>query len=372
MIGQWIGEFKGNNNNDGFVTLNLEMADNNYKGEAILLSNIPTLPHLHADISISAQKRDSNKFKGELSNFSPINPITLSPIMRNEEWLVIRQAYPNAILPKNGKIQGTINNETINGEWKTDISSSGTFKADISRGQLSSCPSKNMSWGNFKKFISNLKNKKNYIFRGQSSPLKLRTSFHRAGRYNFKRYALEDVRILHKYICAETGRNFNLFDPKEHGALLYLAQHHGYPTPLLDWSHSPYIAAYFAFLKVNQDTNQNVKVFIFDKFSWNNDNPKVENINSPFLSLTLLDLLAIDNKRPIPQQSITMFSNVDDIERYINLLEIKNKKKYLQVIEIPISEKKEALDDLYQMGVTASALFPGIDGICQTLKEQCF
>jgi hypothetical protein len=173
------------------------------------------------------------------------------------------------------------------------------------------------------------------------------------------------------------GHVFNLSIPDENGAFFNLVQHHGYPTPLLDWTYSPYVAAFFAYHRLKNSEAANacesdkVRVFMFDQKQWQTNFNQLKKVTLCRPHLSIIEFIAIENERLVPQQSVSSVTNIDDIETYVRSLE-HSEIRYLSIIDLPVRERPRVMRELSIMGITAGSLFPGIDGTCEALREQNF
>jgi hypothetical protein len=185
----------------------------------------------------------------------------------------------------------------------------------------------------------------------------------------------QDVPALHRHLSGLTTHRFNLVDPLDYAAFLNLVQHHGYPTPILDWTRSPFVAAYFAYKDLRHSdlgADDKVRILCLDANGWMGSNERAQVLMPAFLHMTLLEPLTMNNPRALPQQSVSTVTNIDDLESFISAAERRDGESYLTAIDLPASERRLVMQDLALMGITAGSLFPGLDGACLQLKERFF
>ncbi len=367
MKGQWVGSYMGTNN--GQIVVNLDELENHFEGVAYLFDSQMDLP---ATVATIKTPNKASKFDLAI----PLAPVDNSTgNLLNPEEFVAR--YPNVILPTSASTHWEKTTNGLNVSWQTNIGTSGTTylpqshsdkPSELNAIQLN-------SWSQFRDWADTQSPYK-LVFRGQSdSNWRLRTSFHRNGRFNLQKFKALDIPSLHNQLSNLTLHPFDLAKPIDYGAFVALAQHHGYPTPLLDWTYSPFVAAYFAYCDVVQAKStegQKIRIFAFDAVKWSSDLEQLRIIDSSKLHFSMIEALALNNPRMVPQQALASVTNVDDIESYVRNREQLNSKTYLQAIDLPATSRNEAIKNLNMMGITAGSLFPGIDGVCKQLKERYF
>jgi hypothetical protein len=172
---------------------------------------------------------------------------------------------------------------------------------------------------------------------------------------------------------------------------LSLAQHHGLPTRLLDWTVSPFVAAHFATSNVN-DFNQDGVIWAVNHEKAHQLAPKemkrrldqegavyftVEMLADSVSSLQALDALSPPNfvlffEPPSIDDRIVnqfaLFSVMADVNTALDTWLEDHPDMWFKII-IPAELKWEVRDKLDQANITERVLFPGLDGLSRWQKR---
>lgn len=232
------------------------------------------------------------------------------------------------------------------------------------------------SWNEFKLWAGEQRRKGEFEnFRGHgSNQFPLSSTLHRNGRARLERFCYDTIPRFQGLAEAILDMRFERGDADDFSVILGLAQHHGLPTPLLDWTASPYVAAFFAFSDAlenmqSRPEHTHVRIFGLSK-EVSKHAPAQVTLTSAGLNISYLSISPRKNPRLLAQQGRFLLTNVVDLEGMLCSIEKKISAQLVAAVDIPIKFAVEALEDLYYMGLSGATMFPGLDGVCRMMKHE--
>jgi hypothetical protein len=311
------------------------------------------------------------------------NRITLLPRVlyhtdENGKLIPASDAESKAFDPNSYSIKLELVEEIWRGRWHKADGSSGEVEFEPVRDTAELVTHQCDSWSDFKEWTDMIRQQGRIsAFRGHGSKsFRLRTSLQRAGRHRLERYCAETLPEFQAHVEAVEGTRFALSEADDYLTLLGLAQHHGLPTPLLDWTRSPYVAAFFAFVDAVEwrDSRNDTHVRIYglseDLIKRSTRNTLTLPSIRPYAAT--LRIGPLRNPRLYAQQGLFMVTNAKNVEHVLIEEGAAKGLEYLVAVDVPISAAIEALQDLSYMGLTAATMFPGLDGVCRMMKHSMY
>ncbi len=224
-----------------------------------------------------------------------------------------------------------------------------------------------------------------FAFRGMGdASWDLRTSLMRLGG-DYAKLEHHLLRNFRKYAYRDAVRDDSVWN------WLAVAQHHGLPTRLLDWTYSPYVALHFA----TEDLSQYVRDGVVWAVNFVRINQMVPDLlrgilreeGSKVFTVEMLGRAArtlTEFRHLSPEPFVVYFEPPSLDDRIVNQFAhfsmmstaaarldhwLTERPELVRRIIVPAGLKWEVRDKLDQANITERVLFPGLDGLSRVLRR---
>lgn len=251
------------------------------------------------------------------------------------------------------------------------------------------------SWDEFHGVVKIFNNNPDFIWRGQrcypeefdtpedKEKWILKSKFNRRPCEN-RRKELNKILSTFKERLANLPNTYNI-DFSKNDEIWAIGQHNGLPTPLLDWTKSPYIASYFAFYKNGEKQTNNRVIYVLNRVVSSliiieKDNKTKKELSRKSKIQFDFDIVHFSPEhhlRFINQKGAFTKAYKDaDIKSTVKEFWKKKSKKnksysnkiILAEILLPDRYKRECLNNLESMNINHGVLFPDYAGAVEITK----
>lgn len=210
-----------------------------------------------------------------------------------------------------------------------------------------------------------------YVFRGQSQNYSI---VPKIGRDTYDYHASIERRMFRKFRAS--ARPYLGFDPRSDWDWLALAQHHGAPTRLTDWSESPLVALYFAL--DGAKTSADPIIYALDLYRDDIQTVDGMNLDTATGKFRLSNGMALSSPFELSEGIVAVDTNVvtPRISSQRGMFTVHgNPTKPLEVpphqqFTIPAEFARDLFGQLMELGVDALHIFPDINGLCKSLDAR--
>lgn len=231
------------------------------------------------------------------------------------------------------------------------------------------------TWDEFHSVLRNIfenqpPTKGRFLFRGQGdSSWSLQTSFDRA----FAEYPANIRKEIEKSLLDgfhDSLRNDDSFRDfgDDEFALRALAQHYGLPTRLLDWTESPFVAAFFAFNShfrealTDPNIGDHVAVFALDSTN--------SSVWDPEAGVAIVHPSSWKNPRIRRQIGCCTYAKTPYTTLEEHLDHFPGEELALQKLVLPVALAREAIPQLDIMGISYETIFPDLEGAAEAVLSR--
>lgn len=181
--------------------------------------------------------------------------------------------------------------------------------------------------------------------------------------------------------------------PSENLELLFLMQHYGIPTRLLDWTENPFIALFFALENARQERRgeeRDATVWLLDPILLNtiaySNRANANRIYGAYADelgayqpsqdskkVSMLLPLAIhgvhNSQRIVAQRgSFTIFGR--NTAALNESMKLSGSDGVIKQVRIAAGAKRQMFEDLFNMGIADSVVYPDLDGLGREIRNR--